>query len=250
MLDPIIFMLLHRWYVFVFLGAFLIAASQHWGWKRTFKFLLIGYVLALASEASSIRNGFPYGIYHYNYHELQGEPLIFGVPFWDSLSYVFLTFSGFMMALFIRSRWDRHTPLSQLQNSWLTLLFGAALTTLLDVVIDPVAHLGGQWFLGNIYYYPERGFYFDVPLSNFGGWFLVTFSILLVFKLTDRLEGVPRHPESMILGVLLYWGVYLFNLGITLWLQQWTLAIASGAWGLLLIAISRKQKPKSLQELL
>ena len=30
-----------------------------------------------------------------------------------------------------------------------------------------------RWFLGRIFYYPEGGVYFGVPLSNFAGWMIV-----------------------------------------------------------------------------
>lgn len=237
--------LIERWYVFTFLVAYLLIATNHWGFKRTFKFLVIGYAIAWASEASSIRTGFPYGLYFYHYDQMLGEPMVLGVPFWDSLSYVFLTFSGYMMALFLRARWDRFAPLEKLQCSWKTVWLGALLTMLLDVVIDPVAHLGEQWFLGSIYHYPPGGLYFDVPLSNFAGWFLVALAILSVFRLTDSLKDIPKHSRGIKLGVALYWGVYFFNLGVTLWIGAWKLAITSGVWGILLLGLSlvnQKQK--------
>src|SRR5262249_61764865 len=43
----------------------------------------------------------------------------------------------------------------------------------LDVVIDPLAVRGDRWFLGHIFYYPEGGPYFGVPLTNFAGWWIV-----------------------------------------------------------------------------
>ena len=43
----------------------------------------------------------------------------------------------------------------------------------LDVVIDPLAVRGDRWFLGRIFYYPEPGWYFGVPLANFAGWVVV-----------------------------------------------------------------------------
>ncbi len=250
MLESVLHTIVKRWYVVAFLISYLGIASHHWGWRRTLKLLVLGYFIAWASEASSIRNGFPYGDYKYKYENMPGEIFFYGVPVWDSISYVFLSFAGYMMALFLRSRWNRFAPLQDLQRSWATVVFGAALTVLLDVVIDPVAHLGARWFLGDIYYYPNPGWYFDVPMSNFAGWFLVAFAILGAFRLTDSLEGVPRKTDSVLLGVGLYLGVYFFNLGVTLYLREYKLAAASAGWGLLLLLLARRRRAKNLQELL
>lgn len=248
MWDAIVLMVLHRWYVFVFLAAYLAIGSLHWGGSRTLKFLIIGYLAAWSSEALSIRTGFPYGMYFYHYDQLAGEPLLLGVPVWDSLSYVFLSFAGYMTALFLRSRWDRLNPIPELQASWWTVLLGAALTMILDVVIDPLAHLGGRWFLGEIYHYPAGGIYFDVPLSNFAGWFLVALAILGIFRLTDPLTGVPGRPRTTLLGVGLYAGVFVFNLAVTFWIGAWQLGLASAAWGIFLLFLALiKPRQRSVQ---
>ncbi len=60
---------------------------------------------------------------------------------------------------------------------------------LLDVVIDPLAVRGDRWFLGRIFYYPEPGGYFGVPVSNFAGWVVVGATIVLgwqVLRAVDR----------------------------------------------------------------
>ena len=238
MWDSILLMFIHRWYVFTFLFAFLAIGSLHWGLWRTMKFLLLGYLIAWGSEALSIRNGFPYGMYYYHYDVMAGEPFLLGVPLWDSLSYVFLSFAGYMMALFLRVRWDRFTPIPQLQSSWTTVLLGAALTMVLDIVIDPLATLGRYWFLGNVFHYPPGGQYFGVPLSNFAGWFLVALTILSLFRLTDRMQGVPRNPKTILLGVGLFLGVYFFNLTMTFYIGAWKLGLASVGWGFLLIILA------------
>ncbi len=249
MLSAILHTAAHRWYVVAFLLSYLGIASLHWGWRRTFKLLILGYFIAWASEASSIRNGFPYGDYSYRYENMPGELFFFGVPVWDSLSYVFLSFAGYMTALLLRSRWNPYQPLNALQRGWKTVLGGAALTMILDIVIDPVANLGKHWFLGDVYFYPHGGLYFGVPLSNFAGWFLTTLAILAAFRLSDSLEGVPKSLDTVLLGFGLYLGVYLFNLGITLYLRDYKLALASAGWGLLLLLLARRARRRNLVDL-
>jgi putative membrane protein len=100
-------------------------------------------------------------------------------------------------------------------------------------VIDPLTLLGDQWFLGKIYIYPQEGPYFGVTLSNFAGWFFVGSTIPLAFQQLSKLPGLHsstwRMPSSLqlkgIVGV--YAGIFIFNLAITLWIQQWTLMFFS-----------------------
>ena len=104
--NVILHTILVRPYVFLFLAAYLVLSISSWGWRRSFAFLLFGYLIAWASEAASIRTGFPYGWYFYRYENLEGEWLNAGVPVWDSLSYVFLCYAGLELAAVIL----RHKP--------------------------------------------------------------------------------------------------------------------------------------------
>ncbi len=224
----------HRPYVFAFLLCFLIFASLQLGWKRTFIFLSMGWIIAFASEVSSIRNGFPYGDYQYVYENLKGELLLWGVPLWDSLSYTFLAYASYSTAVLLCLR--KETTESFLKNrcSWKVLFLSVVLMTGIDVIIDPLTNMGDRWFLGRIYFYPEGGTYFGVTLSNFAGWAIVAFCIVGVFQKLDAWLVKRGHDISVkqwsglkaYLGVALYLGVYFFNWGITIYLQEWKLVFA------------------------
>lgn len=209
--------IIHRPYVFAFLVAFLILGRLYWGWKKTLLWLVIGYVVAWVSEVSSIHNGFPYGIYHYIYENMPGELMIFGVPFWDSLSYPFLIFAGYTTARFILGL--KTTNLVNLK----TALLGAFLTMLLDIIIDPLTNMGDRWFLGKVYYYPNGGEYFGVPLTNFAGWFLVPLVVILIFQIASsapgRLEMAGTTPLKF-LNPLFYLSIAIFNIAITIWINE------------------------------
>ncbi|MCE9625855.1 MAG: hypothetical protein K8R69_10465, partial [Deltaproteobacteria bacterium] len=71
-----------------------------------------------------------------------------------------------------------------------------------------------------------------------------------IFRLTDRLEGIPRGLDTVKLGLGLFLGVYFFNLGITLYLHEYKLAAASAGWGLLLALMARRRSQKNLRDLL
>lgn len=241
-----------RPYVFAFFAAYLFVSVPHLGWKRVSIFTVLGYLTAFASEFSSINTGFPYGWYYYIDRTSSQELWLAGVPFFDSLSYVFLCYCSYATALFILSplkfSQKKLLPLETLalRRSISALFLGALLQTYLDIIIDPVALQGKHWFLGEIYGYRETGHHFGVPLTNYFGWFIV--SSLMIFLL-QRLAawrginpakplGVCSFPGSSLLPVLLYISIIIFNLVIAVRINQMTIAISGFFITLLPLAMS------------
>jgi putative membrane protein len=226
----------HRPYVYAFLACFLAFAGYQLGARRTATFALTTFLIAFAAEYSSTRNGFPFGFYRY-FDDTRGRELwISNVPFWDSLSFVFLSYFAFALAAALLS--PAH---DRARGAWPGVahpsapVLGGVLMMLLDVVIDPVALQGDRWFLGRIYDYPHRGFYFGVTAANFAGWFLVGLATQGVFQrsLTAlpwcRGPLRPLHPLFGWGVVGVYAGVFLFNLGVTVAIGDLPLAAASSA---------------------
>ena len=234
-----------RPYVFAFFAAFLAVCVPHVGWKRALTFSLVGYLIAFGSEWLSINTGFPYGWYYYIDATSSRELWVAGVPFFDSLSYVFLAYCSYTTALFILSplkawRWNLATlETRRIRRSYSALLLGALLQTCLDIVIDPVALQGRRWFLGQIYGYREQGIHFGVPLSNYGGWLLTSFCLIAAFQLIDarRLNetasGLVTVPFQSLLGPLLYLSVLIFNIAISLIIGEHFMALC----GMLMYAL-------------
>lgn len=229
--------LLLRPYVFLFLLVYLVGCSLHLGVKRAFLFCGAGYLIAWASEYSSIHNGIPYGYYYYLDSTKGRELWVLGVPFMDSLSYVFLAYASYCMALFVLSpamllgRTLYQLETRSVRNSFSARLLGALFFVYLDIVIDPVALKGDRWFLGQLYGYPGGGAYFGVPLSNFLGWFVVGFVLLYALQAIDRMlhrwgvrdYGGYRCPWRYHIGPALYAGVVLFNILVTFSIGEYTL---------------------------
>ena len=112
--------------------------------------------------------------------------------------------------------------------SWVTTaLLSGALMMLLDVVIDPLAVRGDRWFLGRIFYYPDGGAYFGVPLSNFVGWWIVGGLGIAAYAACGGLARA-RLSDRVGPGIALYYAVLAFNLAVTGWIGEWRL-MASGA---------------------
>jgi uncharacterized membrane protein len=226
----------HRPYVYAFFACFLAFALYQLGARRTLTFAVSTWLIAFGCEYSSTHNGFPFGPYSYFDATRTRELWILNVPFWDSLSFVFLSYFSFVLAAALLS------PREALaRRSWPGLahpaapLVGGLVMMLLDVVIDPVALQGEKWFLGRIYEYPYRGFYFGVTAANFAGWFFVGAASQSAFQAAVRVlpwcRGPWRavHPRFVWAVYAVYAGVFGFNLAMTIVIRDHALAAASAA---------------------
>lgn len=228
-----------RPYVFAFFGAYLLAAVPHLGWRKVWIFTAAGYLIAFASEYASINTGFPYGWYYYIDTTKPRELWIAGVPFFDSLSYVFLAYCSYATALFIISpirtwRWNLVTlETRSIRRSFAGVFLGSLLQVFLDIIIDPVALQGNRWFLGQIYGYREAGVHYGVPLTNYLGWWLTGFSMILALQIIDRFigrhvekpPGVANLPFRSLIGPALYLSIIAFNLTMTLKIGERLMAV-------------------------
>ena len=250
-----------RPYVFVFLAVFLAFAVPAWGWRRTLVYTVAGYALALGAEhASSTTHGwFPFGHYEYvSEPTLDKELWVAGVPFMDSLSFVFLSFAGLQMARLAtepltrgqRGWWDLRWADPGRPIGWRTWALGGFLTMAMDVVIDPVALQGHRWFLGDIYNYPSGGQHFGVPLTNYGGWLLLALGIIGFLVVVDRwvMRGWLRrlagqkgwgewrgYPADALVGTGLFVGILVFNLAITFAIGETVMGLTGCAWSLIIV---------------
>lgn len=205
-----------RPYVFVFLALYLAAAWAAWGWRRAAAFSVLAGGLAFAAEWTSTRIGLPFGLYHYT-GETQGRELYLGnVPFFDPLSFTFLAYASLGLARLLLGRGADHLPgrLGVAAATGLVMMW-------LDLVIDPLAVRGDRWFLGRVFYYPEPGWYFGVPLTNFAGWAALGSLIAWVWLgVEPRLAGQASRragwrPGPAYRRLVLYYLVLGFNLALT-----------------------------------
>ena len=229
--------ILLRPYVFTFFVIFLTIATIDMGLIRSLAFTVLAFGIAFVSEYSSTRNGLPYGNYTYIETTREQELWISNVPFMDSFSFSFLVYVSFTFSLLIWSQLNKRGLDVQLvenngiRRSWRVILTGAILFMLMDVIIDPVAFLGDRWFLGKIYTYAEEGEYFNIPLTNFGGWFLVGTIILYSYTRIEpwlKSWGGPQPldvPAKALFGPTLYFCVLVFNLAVTFYIGEPILGI-------------------------
>lgn len=228
-----------RPYVFIFLAVYLTIAILNMGVLRSLVFTVLAYSIAFICEYSSTRNGFPFGFYTYIDTTRDQELWISNVPFMDSLSFSFLIYVSYTLSLFlwaplIKEGWDiRLGEIGPIKHSIKVIASASILCMLMDVIIDPVAFLGDRWFLGKIYFYQEPGEYFHIPLTNFAGWIFVAAVTLTCFCFFNSWldQKIPAKTQQIagqaLLGPGLYFGVLVFNLGVTFYIGEFLL----GVWG-------------------
>ena len=233
-----------RPYVFLFLTVYLTIAILNMGVLRSLFFTVLAYSIAFLCEYSSTRNGFPFGFYTYIDTTRDQELWISNVPFMDSLSFSFLIYVSYTLSLLlwaplIKKGWDiRLGEIGPIKHSFKVIASASILCMLMDVIIDPIAFLGDQWFLGKIYFYREPGEYFHIPLTNFAGWFFVAAATLTCFAAFNSLldHKIPLKTKQIagqaLLGPGLYFGVLTFNLGVTFYIGEFLL----GVWGIFVTA--------------
>ncbi len=177
------------------------------GVKRSFYFSLVSFLIAFYCEYCSINYGVPFGYYTYHLDlEKNRELVIMGVPFFDTLSFVFLSYFSFTVAAFCFYPDDARKGSKDVRIP----LLGGLLMTLLDFAIDPVTLKGEKFFLGHLYTYPYEGFYFGVTWENFVGWYFVGFFTQFMYQVMEKSIFQNKLPENTLhpLFKALIYGIY------------------------------------------
>jgi uncharacterized membrane protein len=218
-----------RPYVFAFLVSFLFISLVNFGIRTTLLFGALTYGVSLGCEYSSVHNGFPFGLYHYVETTRGREIWVLGIPLFDSISFTFLAFASYTVALLLcsplyRCGWDfRVLDTWRIRRSARVWLMAALFMVMVDMVVDPLSVLGQRWFLGRIFWYDPPGPHFGVPISNYLGWYMVAAVSVAIFQALDfRLNHgrgtpfavLPRLRSRALLGPALYTGTVGF--GITM----------------------------------
>ena len=218
-----------RPYVFVFLASYLFIAIINFGLRTTILFTALTYAVALVCEWNSVRNSFPFGLYHYIEATRGREIWVAGVPLMGSLSFTFLSFFSYSVALLASSPLHRRGFDLRILDTWKlrrsprVWLMAATFMVMIDLVVDPLSVRGERWSLGKIFWYDPPGPHFGVPISNYLGWVFVAAVTVAIFQMLDArsnrgphkpLGVVPEFPSRALLGPALYVGIVSF--GITM----------------------------------
>ena len=119
----------------------------------------------------------------------------------DSLSFTFLAFASYTVALLLSSPLYRRGADFRILDTWQirraprVWLMAALFMVMVDMVVDPLSVLGERWFLGKIFWYDPPGPHFGVPISNYLGWYFVAAITIAIFQWLDAAAQSRFEPS-------------------------------------------------------
>lgn len=198
----------------------LLHSSLTLGNKKTALFISLALFFGFFSEFLGVHYGFVFGHYYYNI-----TPFFFGaVPLMTPISWAIIIYMCYGVTNFILQCAGGDKP--NLRGNWIHLFIMIIVLSSvdglcamnLDMIIDPIAVLPSVaawvWIGG--------GPYFDVPISNFIGWFMVTFVATFIFRFYESLSTKTKIQEDMNLFT------YLPALYLLYFLEHATFALKHG----------------------
>jgi len=174
-------------------------AVRWWlGWRDGMLFVGALGLYALAVEASAIVTGFPYG--HFGYSDLLGYRIFGLVPWTVAFAWTPLILGAYAVAA------------NLFGNAIARIVATTLLVTLFDVILDPGAVLLGFWK------YNGGGWFYGVPMSNFGGWLISGFvgSVLIELLLArfKPLLPTPVQLASSVIFIIFFWSAIAAHGGL------------------------------------
>jgi putative membrane protein len=142
-------------------------------------FFLICYLFSMSSEWIGTSTGYLFGTYDYGKNlgvTLYGVPLVIGLNWWILLMGV--SSIGCYLRL----------------NYPVSVIFGALLMTLVDLLIEPVAMKSDFWHW-------ENG---EIPFYNFVCWFVIAFILLLIKQKISKQEPNKVHAVLFVVIALFF----------------------------------------------
>ncbi|PRR84663.1 hypothetical protein CLLU_23470 [Clostridium luticellarii] len=139
-------------------------------------FFALTFVISWSYETLSIYTGFPFGHYHYtdHYTDLIG-PKLGVVPIFIMFSYFAVGYLSWMIGQVLL---DRQNSKFGGADVFTIPVFSAFVMVLWDLCFDPFASTVRQGWI-----WENGGGFFGVPIGNYLGWFLCTYTFFQLFAL-------------------------------------------------------------------
>ena len=160
-------------------------AFTYIGWRKTFILFALTYIVSLLFESVGVATGWIYGPYHYT--EQLGPRFLGLVPYLIPLAWFMISYPSLVIAEVVIGY---RAPEAKWRSLRVAAL-AAVVMTACDLVLDPIMVKMGHWV------WEIEGAYFGVPLHNYLGWLVTTFSIFILYKwATGRQTHKIREPSD------------------------------------------------------
>jgi putative membrane protein len=165
------------------------------GWRHTLLFFGITVAVTWSYEHVGVETGLIYGAYHYTDSlglKLGHVPIIIPIAWFMMIypSYIIANLIGGGRRKIMMIRDDKSSNSNNnYSNNRTTLLQILGLSVLSAVIMTAWAFVVDPYLSGpteRAWIWEHGGQYFGVPLHNFGGWLLTTFTIYFLFQLLSE----------------------------------------------------------------
>ncbi len=191
-------------------------------WFRGLAFLLIAALTGLVFEVIGVNYGSTFGG---NYVYGSNAFLLFGVPwqipiFWAAFIYASYTLVSNLLF------WNKRDKPSRYKRDAILLpfliLFDGLVIVAIDLIMDPLLVMAGNWT------WLEGGSYYDIPVGNFVGWFMVATISTGVFRVSEYFfprESISNNQSILLIPVVGYGILCLALVSLALMVQLPKLAL-------------------------
>ena len=165
------------------------------GWRHSLIFFALSAVISWAFEQVGVGTGAIYGPYHYTG---QLGPKLGHVPLLIPIAWFMMIYPSYVIANLIADGQPTGS-----RGGWPHLLSMAFLSAMVmtawDVVVDPLLSKAVM----TAWVWEQGGPYYGVPVQNFFGWMLTTFTVYTVYRwFESRNQPRPIMPLARSFAVL------------------------------------------------
>lgn len=141
----------------------------HFNWLRGMSISLVIFLSTFIIEYFGSSVQFLFVDYTYTN---QFAPVVFGVPIAIGFAWIMVIATGHAILMRL-----------QIQSLFVRALLGGIFALVMDLILDPVAYEVKSYWIWH-----EPGLYYDIPWTNFFGWFIIAFFFHLALSLVPVKE--------------------------------------------------------------
>ncbi|TVP82789.1 MAG: carotenoid biosynthesis protein [Alkalicoccus sp.] len=139
------------------------------------------FFVSMFMESFGVHTGLFFGNYSY---ETDFGPKLAGVPVTIGFAWIMVIATSHVLAAPLLNK-------LHVLGRTLYALYGALIATSLDLILDPFAYEVKQYWVWH-----DGGLYYDIPFTNFAGWFVLSFVLHLFISVLLYRKGKWQNNRS------------------------------------------------------